>query len=1074
MQHIISFCFALSFLFFASGHSAFAEIWTLGKEDGNYREFAPPKHDEYLRRFDNGASFRIGVSDAQKDWPAEHPGPQDTWAGKKTHPHVIHFDLAKAPTADKAYEVVLCGWPGFSSPPVFQVVLNGVQRELAMQAVDKVDPTETDHPEQTKTGTYRVVFPGKFLKEKDNSLSLEIVKGTWFIYDFVRLSEYSSDKIESFTLKTERGIFRNPNGTGGIRRLLLDFDGELLMENAKLRIAPVSRDGGIRSTEIAISPAEDGQEIAVSLPINMENCEKDIEISATLTIGQRNIQTKVTIPGERRWEVHLLHQTHLDIGYTDTQLNILETQVQSIRDALKYIEETKDYPEEAKFKFHPEGMWAIDEFLRRATDEEKSALAAAARKGYMHFDALYSQPMTGLFNDEELFELLGFALRYGQENGVNIDSAMFTDTPGQVWGVVPALAKSGIKYITMGPNRGHRIGRVYYWGDKPFYWVSPSGKDRVLCHVFSTGYAQFHRKPIGHRLSSYEIFRLLDGYQLHEGRPYEKQPLEMLYDVVGVRYGIEADNGRPNRVVSDVVKEWNETYLYPRLILSKNSDYMKSLEERYGKDFPVVRGDYTPYWEDGAASTSEATAICRDAKERLIRAETLWAISDPGRYVRQVDLFDSAWSDLLMYDEHTWGASKSISQPDLETVIVQDAFKQAYARRGHEKTLKLESEFSFDATTVAKSATPTAGKSYVDAENGTIGNDLISLKIDKSSGAIVSFKRKGIEEDLVDVGSDGNSGLNDYLYIIGRDPQKNRERISSDVEMKAKKEAGSSTLEIISTAPNCKSMTRTITIYDDRDDVTIVNTLDKIRERRQEGTFFGFPFNVPGGVWRYDMPWATALVEKEQLPGGNRNFYCVQRLCNLSNDQYGIDWVTIDAPMVQFSPILFTIAWPRDLRPWRDHIDPGGTVYSWVCNNHWETNYKADQEGILKFTYKIRPYLGKYNPAASQHFARGTAEDHLTSRLMEVDNDNIVVTRIKAARTKGIRENSSYGQGLFVRMYNPTEQPQTFHLRFFTAGEKKDDYAAEVYHSNSLEDRIGKSGSTLTIAPYDIMMLRVE
>ena len=87
---------------------------------------------------------------------------------------------------------------------------------------------------------------------------------------------------------------------------------------------------------------------------------------------------------------------------------------------------------------------------------------------------------------------------------------------------------------------------------------------------------------------------------------------------------------------------------------------MKTLEERYGKDFPVVRGDYMPYWEDGAASTSEATAICRDAKERLIHAETLWAISDPDRYVRQVDLFDSAWSDLLMYDEHTWGASKSV------------------------------------------------------------------------------------------------------------------------------------------------------------------------------------------------------------------------------------------------------------------------------------------------------------------------------------------------------------------------------------------------------------------------------
>ena len=50
-----------------------------------------------------------------------------------------------------------------------------------------------------------------------------------------------------------------------------------------------------------------------------------------------------------------------------------------------------------------------------------------------------------------------------------------------------------MKYISDGPNYTDRIGwtRVT-WEDKPFYWIAPNGKDKVLYWAPYFGYAFGH------------------------------------------------------------------------------------------------------------------------------------------------------------------------------------------------------------------------------------------------------------------------------------------------------------------------------------------------------------------------------------------------------------------------------------------------------------------------------------------------------------------------------------------------------------------------------------------------------
>ena len=75
---------------------------------------------------------------------------------------------------------------------------------------------------------------------------------------------------------------------------------------------------------------------------------------------------------------------------------------------------------------------------------------------------------------------------------------MISDVPGYTWGIVSAMAQAGVKYFSIGPNYVDRIGRTMStWADKPFYWLGPDGKHKVLCWVPYMGYALGHIRTTG-------------------------------------------------------------------------------------------------------------------------------------------------------------------------------------------------------------------------------------------------------------------------------------------------------------------------------------------------------------------------------------------------------------------------------------------------------------------------------------------------------------------------------------------------------------------------------------------------
>ena len=269
---------------------------------------------------------------------------------------------------------------------------------------------------------------------------------------------------------------------------------------------------GLQSLEVAVAAVEKETEVAVRVEV----------------AGQTTTQT-VTLRPVRKWVVYLLPHSHVDIGYTHVQTDVEQAQWKYLEMAIDTAQKSAEYPAGARFKWNVEVLWAVDSYLKQATPEKRQQFIDAVKKGQVGLQALYGNELTGLCRPEELLRLLTCAQQVSQLCGQPITSAMITDVPGYTWGIVPAFAHSGVKYFSIGPNGGDRIGHtIAAWGDKPFWWIGPNGQDKVLVWMTGTGYYQvFHSEE---RLLEY-LGRLADkGYA---------------YDYVQVRHCL-GDNGAPD------------------------------------------------------------------------------------------------------------------------------------------------------------------------------------------------------------------------------------------------------------------------------------------------------------------------------------------------------------------------------------------------------------------------------------------------------------------------------------------------------------------------------------------------
>lgn len=1094
-------------------------LWQIGQPDNSNGEFALAPAGS--AQFKQDAFFVIGRSDAKRDWPYVHPGPQDSWAGERQHTFSILFGLKTPPTKGLCRLVVGLIDTHSLAAPKLEIHING--REFEQRLPNGAgDESISGHPEKGRPYRFEISFCSDVLRAGGNDIEITTVSGSWILYDWIGMATPAGAELSPVPSAV---------AVAGVQsiRALCEQDGQASQPVvATLRYCGEAKTATIRieseaSQSLLLTNGEQSVELLV--PAVSQETTRQLTIEAgDQVLASRTVHLKPV----RKLTVYVLPHSHTDIGYTEIQSAVAEKQVNNLLEGISAARRTAEYPEGARFIWNVEVLWAADLYLHRLSDTQRADFFEAVKKGQVVLNGAYLNELTGLCRPEELIRLFRFSTQVSEQTGVPIDTAMVSDVPGYTWGTVQAMAQAGIKYFSTAPNYFDRIGTIMReWENKPFYWVGPDNKSKVLVWIPFWGYGMSH---IYGKLSPKLVDDLSNGL---DAREYP-------YDIAYVRWSGHGDNATPDPAICDFVKDWNSKYTWPHFVISGTSEAFRAFEGRYAARLPIVRGDWTPYWEDGAASSAMETTVNRQNSDRLAQAESVFAmLQPPSAYPTAA--FEQAWKNVLLYSEHTWGAYCSVSGPERKETSEQWAVKKDFADEADaqsrdllQQALKVErgsgasasaldvfntlswrrtelvtvpsamavigdrmvdqqghavasqrlrsGELVFLATDVppfaAKRYSVLPGKPYVKVhakiQRLSLDSGEVRARIDPVSGGIVELTAKGIKENLVDT-SEGEA-LNDYLYLQG-DDLKDLKR-NGPVTISVGEEGPLvASLVIESEAPGCNCLRREVRVVGGQGYVEVINLVDKARlqaksyldKTGKESVNFAFPFDVPDGKLLLDIPLGAMCPESDQMPSACKNWLTVGRWADVSNPERGVTWVTLDAPLIEVGGLTAKLL-NSQTNPdvWRKTIARTQKFYSWVMNNHWGTNYRAYQEGPTVFRFILRPHR-KSDPAEATRFATGFSQPLLARRawgqllekpVLRVNSADVVVSSFKP---------SDDGAAWIVRLFAASGQHGSVRLHWGGRQPKA------VFFSDTSEKACGKiTDGKVQMPGYGLVTLRAE
>ncbi|MGV8026288.1 MAG: DUF5054 domain-containing protein [Anaerolineaceae bacterium] len=365
--------------------------------------------------------------------------------------------------------------------------------------------------------------------------------------------------------------------------------------------------------------------------------------------------------------IHLIFKTHLDIGFTDTAVGVIQNYFSNYIPAALTTANKMRAMERAEKFIWTTGSWLIYEYLEQAKPEQRKEMENAILAGDIAWHALPFTTHTELM-DADLFRFgLSISQQLDRRFGKHTIAAKFTDVPGHTRGIIPLMADADIKFLHIGINPGSTVPSV----PPLFRWQYPSGKEIIV--MVESGYGSI---------------KFVEGMD----------------DALAFAHTIDNLGPQTPQQVLDAFQKIQAAYPNNHIIASTLSDFAEKLEP-VRPYLPVVTQEIGDTWIHGVGSDPIKVSQFRE----LLRLRSNWFAKDP-------DIGDQAWYQdfqhaLLMVPEHTWGMDEKTFLHDHENYAA-DKFKNAL---GTPNFKKFESSWAEKRAYIQTAVNALNNTSYADS-----------------------------------------------------------------------------------------------------------------------------------------------------------------------------------------------------------------------------------------------------------------------------------------------------------------------------------------------------------------------
>ncbi|MEN8119888.1 MAG: glycoside hydrolase family 38 C-terminal domain-containing protein [Bacteroidota bacterium] len=893
-----------------------------------------------------------------------------------------------------------------------------------------------------------------------------------------------------------------------------------------------------------------------SVDILIPKVNKPTQFTAQIKIGNKKQENrKFTLKPVKEWTIYMVQHTHTDIGYTRPQTEILAEHLRYIDDALDYCDQTDDYPENSKFRWTCETAWSVREYLKSRPETQIERLLKRIKEGRIEVTGMF-------FNFSEVIDETTLAmqtktLKAFKDRGINVQTAMQNDVNGIGWCMVDFYKNTGVKYLTMGQH-GHRA-QIPFSYPTPFWWESQSG-NRLLAYR-----SEHYQHANGLGLTSGQMDILMTNLSKYltrldeKGYPYNRTSMQFS--------GYVTDNSPPSTKACDIVKEWNEKYEWPKLKISLANEFMVWLDENKANSLQKEKVAWPDWWADGFGSAMNETKAARTTNADMIANMGLLSMAKIMGAELPKDInqdITRCYDHLLFWDEHTFGAAESISDPMAENCVIQWGEKAAHAWSAVvDASMIREKAMGFIQPYINKSNVPVIAvfntlnwnrsamlKVYIDhdmlptnkkakiidkvgniipaqllnsredgsywalwvpdvpamgyktleihvsneSQNITVNklakkaleNKFYKLNIDTEKGVITSLFDKELQIELLDKSS--KIKLGEFIYeqlesrhSMERLTNSNRDTVYVPLNKKLTRLSNIQINEIETTSlwnsikihgdiPICtddRGVNIEIRLYHNNKRIELLYDMHKLPVTNPEGVYVAFPFKMEGeNQLTFDVQGGIVYPGVNQLEGTSSDWNVIQNFASVTNSEAQIVFCSGDIPLVQFGDI-------NTGRFYYKHQPKKSHIYSWVLNNYWTTNFKASQEGEMKWRYHItsssdktksfatRFGIGSRVPLLARVLPSGKSKSEAVSKsILDISLPNLLLVNAKP---------SEKGDGVILQV----RETEGDHAILDITKMLQQTGASSIFEVNILEDEIKRLNGPLLIEHYETKFIKI-